>query len=164
MSIAATREPHKEHLLFPWWQVLVYGTAFLVVFRLAQVGLRSVCSNWIPFDCPYYWPISIFQQRVPTVPQVIWAIALLVIFAGALWILERKRYDIRLVCATGILLIAGSTLIQGVPNGFYAPVAGDAQSGVLIADSPDGQEYYHEALKVTDPLDFLRRYNEIQPT
>src|SRR5437764_144201 len=36
--------------------------------------------------------------------------------------------------------------------------------GVLVAHSIEGQEYFHDALAVTDPVDFLRRYNELQPT
>lgn len=65
----------------------------------------------------------------------------------------------------GVVLIAGLTLIHGVQVGFYAPIAGDAQTGVLVPNSLEGQEYYHDALpKVADPADFFRRYNEIQPT
>jgi hypothetical protein len=78
--------------------------------------------------------------------------------------LEGKRYSLVLTTALGVLLIAGSTLIHGVEIGYYTPISGDARSGVLIPNSREGQEYYHDALKIADPADFFRRYNEIQPT
>ena len=30
-----------------------------------QKLLRHTCDNWIAFDCPYYWPVSIFELRSP---------------------------------------------------------------------------------------------------
>ena len=78
--------------------------------------------------------------------------------------LEIKHYNIVLSIILGALLVLGSNFIQGVSAGFYAPIAGDARSGTLIPNSTDGQEYYHDALRVTDSFDFLRHYNEIQPT
>jgi hypothetical protein len=129
-----------------------------------QTQLRSVCTNLIPFDCPYYWPVSIFEASFPTAFGYAWAGMIVVIFAAFLWVLERKRFDLRLVCLAAVLLIAGTTLIQGLAAGFYAPVAGYRQNDIFIEYSLEGQEYFHDALTVTDPVDFFRRFNEIQPT
>ena len=96
--------------------------------------------------------------------DVIVAAAVVLAFFLVFRFLEAKRFDIKLVILSGVLLISGLTFIHGIDIGFYAPVAGDAQSGVLVPYSLEGQEYYHDALTITDPMDFLRRYNEIQPT
>lgn len=150
--------------LFTWRQVGVITVAFLGVVVAMQRGLRYICEHWIAFDCPYYWPVSVFTLRAPSVRDVAVTAAVVAAFFILFRILEAKGFDLRLVLLSGVLLISGVTFIHGVDVGFYAPVAGDAQSGVLVPYSLEGQEYYHDALTVTDPLDFLRRYNDIQPT
>ena len=149
---------------FTWLQIFLYTGIFVGVFRALQISLRHVCANWIPFDCPYYWPISIFDVRFPSIGG--YAMAGIVTLAFFLFFryLEGRRFNIWLCCAIGILLITGVTLIQGVANGLYAPVAAYAQENVYIPYSLVGQEFYHDAITVEDPVDFFRRYNEIQPT
>ena len=154
----------KASRLFSWWQIIVCSAVFVGFFRLAQVSLRRVCSELIPFDCPYYWPISIFEVRFPTVRDFAVAIGTVIAFYVFFRILEHKRFNIWLISLFAVLLIAGTTLIQGVAAGFYAPVAGYAQNNIFIAYSLEGQEYFHDALTITDPVDFFSRYNEIQTT
>ena len=150
--------------LFSWRQIVLYASLFVGGFALVQRVLRFTCANWITFDCPDYWPISIFTPRVPDLTSAIVAITVIgLFFVAARW-LEVRRYKLWLTVACGMLLIAGLTYIHGVQFGFYAPLSGDAQTGVLIPISPNGQEYYHDALTVTDPAYFLGDYNEIQPT
>lgn len=155
---------NRPQSLFTWPKVLLFTTAFVAVTVIAQRSLRYVCSNVIAFDCTYYWPVSVFNFRLPSLINVLVAVAALVAFYFFIRLLEARRYDLRMVVISGVILIAGLTLTQGFDVGFVAPIAGDAQSGVLFPNSPDGQEYYHDALKVTDPVDFFRRYNELQPT
>jgi hypothetical protein len=101
---------------------------------------------------------------MPSLRDIVIAAAVAVAFIAFAKLLEKQNYPIWLTIGAGILLIAGLTLIHGVDVGFYAPITGDAQTGVLVPISSNGQEYYHDALTVQDPLDFLERYNEIQPT
>lgn len=150
--------------LFTWRQTLIYAAAFVGVFVATQRMLRYVCENWVTFDCPYYWPVSVFNVRFPSIRDLAVAAAVVVVFFLLIRLLEGKRFSIWLVSLTGVVLIAGLTFIHGIDVGYYAPIAGDAQSGILIPYSLDGQEYYHDALKVADPVDFFGRYNEIQPT
>ncbi len=154
----------RPSLLFTWPRVLLFTAAFVAVTVIAQRSLRYVCNNWIAFDCTYYWPVSVFNFRLPSITNVLVAVAVLIAFYLLMRVLEARLYDVRIVALSGVILICGLTLTQGVDVGFVAPIAGDAQTGILVPNSPDGQEYYHDALKVTDPLDFFQRYNELQPT
>lgn len=150
--------------LFTWRQVAGIGSIFLVATVAIQRLLRYVCSDLIAFDCPYYWPVSIMDVRMPSARDLVVAAVVAAAFFVAIRILEARRYELRSVIASAILLIAGLSFIHGVEVGFYAPIAGDAQTGVLMPYSLDGQEYYHDAIKVADARDFLARYNELQPT
>jgi hypothetical protein len=151
-------------VLFTWQQAAGGTFVFVVTTVVLQRALRFVCQNWISFDCAYYWPVSVFAPRMPSGRDLLVAAAVLAAFGVFVWLLERTRYDIRLVMLSGVLLILGLTFIHGIDVGFYAPVAGDAQGGVLVPYSLEGQEYYHDALKVGDAGEFFRNYNVIQPT
>ena len=116
---------------FTWLQKILYAGIFVVVFRLLQVTSRKICDNLIPFDCAYYWPISIFEVRLPSLVGYVTAGAVTLTFFLFVKYLESKRYAIGLSCLLGVLLISGSTLIQGVADGLYAPVAGYSQESVI---------------------------------
>ncbi|CAN5312056.1 hypothetical protein BH10ACI3_BH10ACI3_17010 [soil metagenome] len=157
MTIFSTR-------LFSWRQILIYTTVFVGLVISAQRGLRYVCEHWVAFDCPYYWPVSVFSFRVPSVANIAMAAVVTVAFFLFARFIEIRRSGIAATIIFGVLLIAGTTLSQGFDVGFVAPIAGDAQDGKLVPFSLDGQEYFHDALTITDPADFLRRYDVIQPT
>ena len=157
MSVINTR-------LFNWRQIVIYPTVFVAGFVMFQRGLRYTCSNLVAFDCPDYWPVSIFSPRMPSLRDVVVAVAVAIAFFFLAKLLESRKYPIWMTIAAGALLIFGLTFVHGLDVGYYAPISGDAQTGVLIPRSTEGQEYYHDALTVTDPVDFLRRYNELQPT
>ncbi len=150
--------------LFSQRQILVYATVFVGTIIVLQRTLRKVCSDVVAFDCPYYWPVSVFQFRIPAIGDIVIAAVVTLIFFIAFRVLESLRYSLLSVFFTGVLLISGLTLIHGVEVGYYTPISGNAVSGELIANSTEGQEYYHDALKIADPIDFVRRYNEIQLT
>ncbi len=154
----------KDQTLFTPEQIIILTAAFVGIVIVIQRSFRYISEHLVAFDCPYYWPVSVFNFRFPTAGEGLAALAVAAIFFVLIWLLEKRRPDLVLVVAAGILLIAGTTTIQGLQFGFYAPIAGDAQTGVLVPNSLEGQEYYHDAVKVTDPVDFFRRYNEIQPT
>lgn len=150
--------------LFTPRQIVVITAVFVGLVVAIQRSLRHVCDNWITFDCPYYWPVSIFSFRVPGAMDLAVAAVVAILFFIGMRLLEGKEYQYVMTAALALLLIAGSTLVQGVDVGYYTPISGDARSGVLIPNSREGQEYYHDALKIADPGDFFRRYNDIQPT
>lgn len=156
-AILATR-------LFTGRQIVSLGLGFgLVVFVLQRL-LRYVCANVVKFDCPFYWPVSIFGVVKPTLVRCLTAAVCLTLFILAFRYLSKRRYPLGALIVAGILLVIASNLIQGWYVGLYTPIAGDARSGTLIPVSTDGQEYYHDALAVRDPVQFLRDYATIQPT
>ena len=150
--------------LFSWRRVVVYT----LVFGAAVVGLqrllRYTCESWVSFDCPYYWPVSIFELRSPGFGGIVTAAAVVTAFFVLYRVLEVQGFKLGLVILFGSLLILGTTLIQGVDVGIRTPVAGDARSGVLVPVSQDGQEYWHDAITITEPAAFFANYNQIQPT
>ena len=150
--------------LFSLRRLVVYGGIFAVAVLGLQRLLRHTCENWISFDCPYYWPVSIFELRNPGAVGLATAGLVVAAFFVFYRVLERKGFRLWLTVIFASLLILGSSLIQGVDVGLRAPVAGDARSGVLLPSSIDGQEYWHDAIQITDPIYFLGHYNEIQPT
>ncbi|MFL6375354.1 MAG: hypothetical protein ACJ73D_11860 [Pyrinomonadaceae bacterium] len=151
-------------LFFSWWRVALYAGVFAAVFRGLQLLLRHTCDTWVAFDCPYYWPVSIFEIRSPGAMGFATAGVTLGAFLVCYRVLERKQFRMGLVVAFGCLLIVGSSLVQGVDTGLRAPVAGYAQDNVFIPNSPIGQEYYHDALTITDPFTVFVHYNELQTT
>jgi len=150
--------------LFTWGKILLFTVVFSGIIILMQRTVKHACPNWIAFDCPYYYPISVFNLRLPGLEHLAIAGILVIVSFFSVRYIESKKFNLTPVILFGAMLIAGSTLIQGISVGFYAPIAGDARTGTLIPYTSDGQEYYHDALGVTDPVDFFRRYNEIQPT
>ena len=143
---------------------MIYTTVFVGVVIVIQRVLRYISEHVVAFDNPYYWPVSIFGPRFPSLRDVAVAAAVTAAFFLFFRVLEVKRFNLVLSIAFGVVLIAGLNFIHGIDIGYYAPIAGDARTGVLTPYSLDGQEYFHDALNVTDPIDFFRRYNEIQPT
>ncbi|MEQ1923582.1 MAG: hypothetical protein ABL952_13835 [Pyrinomonadaceae bacterium] len=150
--------------LFTWRQTVLYGSIFAGVFVLIQRIMRYTCEHIVAYDCAYYWPISIFGPRLPSIRDLVVAGAVTAAFFLFVRVHEAKRFNIVLTIAFGVVLIAGLNFIHGIDVGYYAPIAGDARTGTLIPNSTDGQAYYHDALKITDPVDFFSRYQEIQPT
>jgi len=160
----AIGETMSAKLLFSWRQVVVYAAIFgATVFGLQRL-LRHTCESWIAFDCPYYWPVSIFELRAPRMAGLATAGLVLVAFLAFYRLLESRDFKLSLTIVFASLLILGSSLIQGVDVGLRTPVAGDARSGVLVPYSLDGQEYWHDAIRISDPIYFFGHYNEIQPT
>jgi hypothetical protein len=154
----------SEKMLFSWRQLVAYALIFGAAVLGLQRLLRHTCETWVVFDCPYYWPVSIFELRNPGLAGLTTAGVVIAVFFLFYRILEAKGFKIWLTIIFASLLILGSSLIQGVDVGLRTPVAGDARSGDLVPYSLNGQEYWHDAIKISDPLHFLGHYNDIQPT
>ena len=119
MSVITTR-------LFTWRQILVYTAVFVAGFVVVQRALRFTSANWIAFDCPDYWPISIFTPRFPAVRDVVVAVLVTAAFFAFTKYLEAKRYRVVLTIVFGAVVIAGLSSVQGIDIGYYAPISGDA--------------------------------------
>jgi hypothetical protein len=142
------------------WLALITVVFLAMVFGLHWTALR-VCAI-APFDCPASWPISVFHYLGPTPQRLLTAAAvLLTFFLFTIW-LERVEYRLTHVILAGILLIVGSNLIQGWSIGLYAPISGSAYTGELVPVAAEGQEYYHDVLRIDDPSALFLNYNQEQ--
>ncbi len=150
--------------LFSRLQLLTYPSIFLIAAFFIQRAIRVVCPRYLDFDCPYYFPISIFEPRLPNLTNLVVALAAIIFFGVSYYFLSRYKFGLKETILTAFILVCLTTLTQGWIVGFYSPLTGDARSGVLIPYSLDGQEYYHDAIKIKSPYEFFSNYNEIQPT
>jgi hypothetical protein len=140
------------------WRLIV--ALPIVFFGLFWIGNRIqllVCEQYW-FDCPIYWPISIFILREPPLyhlQQVHIAAALfaaLTLFL-ATFFLKKAKYRLWPVLIFGIVLIFSSTLTHGIRVGLRQPIEGTVQ---------DKREYYNQAETIDSPLEFLQDFNELQ--
>jgi hypothetical protein len=148
--------------LFSWRTILAIGFVFSAIVVFLQRSTNYICSNVVAFDCPYYFPISIFTLRLPTSQDIVIISFTVAAFFLFLQILEVKKFKLSLVILFSSLLIIGTNAAQGIDIGIYAPIAGDVQTGEIHPVSPYGKEYYHDALDITNWQEFLRNFNKNQ--
>ncbi|MES2464099.1 MAG: hypothetical protein V4671_26295, partial [Armatimonadota bacterium] len=126
---------------------------FIVVMSALRFGVLFARQYFV-FDAPPWWPLSIFNPRSPTLEEMLVAAAVALVFFAAMWRLERTQYrNLAEVTVFGMLLILGSSALQGPVYGFRQPTAG----GTI--------QYYHDAKRYSGaPTQFLHDFNAIQPT
>ncbi len=171
MRIKSQQQPQEVNILkptvqglFSWKQILLIGGIFIFLLIITQKVIRYLNLRYELCDCPWYWPISIFNLRIPTLFEALIGLSAFIVFVICLWILEKTSYRISLVFIFAYILIVVTTLTHGIQYGFYAPISANAQTETLIPYSQQGQEYFHEAIKIDDPIAFYKNYNEIQPS
>jgi hypothetical protein len=145
--------------LFSLREILLLAAIFIAAIIGLNVIVRSINRYVVSFDCPHYWPLSIFNPRIPDWQNVLVAVAVFIVFIISLKYLPRTKFKISFVIVTAIILVLGTNLIQGWMAGYANPIAGSAQSPV----SDQGIQYYHDAIKIGDPLYFMDNYELLQP-
>lgn len=134
--------------------LLLLPFAFAAVLLGLHLLARAVRAA-VPFDCPRWWPFSVFDPRMPDVGALVAAVLTAGVAAVALPRLARRGYPVAAVAAVGLVLLLGSSLVQGIPYGFVHPVAGKG--------SGYGVQYYHDLHRAEDPHAFLRNFRAQQP-
>lgn len=128
-----------------------FAAANLVLFELHKLGLK--------FHYIRSWPINVFGPSEMTRHyRLLVSLALLALFFVAQRLLARCDYRLPFVIISGLALIIGSNLIQGVEEGFADPITADE------FNDEQTPQYYHDAVEITDAGEFFRNYNAIQPT
>lgn len=148
--------------LFSPGRALWLGVAFVGSFLLIRELLQAIYTYVVRFNLTYYWPVSVFSLRPLSSWHVAVAAGALALFASAVSRVARSSYRRREVVIVGFALVCLSNLIQGWAEGIAAPVAYEARAGKFIPVSTAGEQYYHDALTITDPLEFVRQYTSVQ--
>jgi len=134
--------------------------SFVVILVALNLFVRYLCLNVIAFDCPQNWPLSMFMFRIPprfyypNVKHLTIAAATISFFAITLVVLSRVKYKLAYLIFSGTVLILGSNLTQGWQWAFITPTAG---VGVYQ------NEYYNDAMAISNVSDFISDYVNLQP-
>lgn len=150
--------------LISYKKLFVLSLCFAVVILFAKAITLLTCKYIVEFDCPRGWPISIGYFFTPTIQKVFIAIAVSVFFVLCAFYLEKNDYRLPQIILAGILLVICTNAIQGIETGIYGPVSGSSYSGQYVGFTSEGQEFYHDIIRIKDPLELFLNYNEIQKT
>jgi hypothetical protein len=155
--------------LFSFRELLKFALAFVVIEAIAVAVVKLTCAFVVTFNCPISWPMNVFVLATLTPLRFVTALGVAVLFAATVWYLSRTGYRFSHVVVAGIVLVLASNLIQGWQMGLYTPISGRAVDNLIISRqtipiADHGQQYYHQALRVSDPADFLRSFNQLQKT
>lgn len=140
--------------LFPAKRIFLLSGGFLAALTVLNRLVRFFCQTVIRFDCPTFWPLSIFVPRLPDGLQLLHAGLLAVAFGLILVLLRRRQYRLAWVIPSALVLLISGNLLQGYVFGLEMPISGCG---------PKCTQYYHDSLQVISAADFLRRFSEIQP-
>jgi hypothetical protein len=149
--------------------LIIIPVAFSFAFIASALGAK-VLSRYASFDYATYWPISVFAPRLhileifgePSIPvvkiegwHIVVALAVFFLFLLTVRFLSAVRYRLSWVIPAGVLLGLATTLVLGWTDGFITPIASQCYGGI---------QYYHDAIKITDALGFIRQYEQLQPS
>ena len=162
MPSSPPSSPASTTGLFDYRKLIIFSAGFLLVLWIVRRTALGVCNHLVTYDCPGTWPISIFKSVWPTPQRLLTALAALVLFWLVVRLLEKTEYRLVHIILAALLLICATNLIQGWQIGFYAPVSGSAYTGTLLPVASEGQEYYHDVLRIDDPQRLLFHYNDEQ--
>jgi hypothetical protein len=140
-------------LFVPIPRLLLFIAGFFAFFVVGHFALQAL-NHVHPFDCPHYWPLSIFNFRDARPEDLGRTGLLLAALALALPALFRRRFPLPLTLTVGLLLVFGINGIGGVPRGFETPIDGGRKFKSM---------YYRDALPIKDAGAFLRTFNVRQP-
>lgn len=155
--------------LFSFKELLVFSASFMVIVIGAAVIIQLICRYIVTFNCSYYWPMNVFIFAPVTPQHILTAICVAALFAVLVKYLSGVDCKFSHLVLAGIVLVIGSTLIQGWQHGLYTPISGHSPGSIVIVHeiipvSDDGQQYHHDAIKIRDPFSFLRNFNQLQST
>ncbi|MFX1552299.1 MAG: hypothetical protein ACFFBV_00065 [Promethearchaeota archaeon] len=140
--------------IFNCKDIFLLSFGFVLIMISSNNIVKFIGEKIVEFDCPYYWPMSEFNPRIPDWKQLLLAMAVLGLFQFVITQLPKVRNRISFLIIVGIILVLGTNLIQGWEDGFLTPISGGGE---------EGGQYYHDAIKIEEPLYFLGHFEEIQP-
>lgn len=156
MSFSDTVNKLLSSQVFRYDQIFLFGIAFLATLLLAIYPVPAAICWVFRFDyCPVTWPVTVFAPLLPRTPDlstdILVASAVLVMFYFAVAFLSRHGFRLRYVVVVGIALVIGTNLIQGLGQGLTDPISGS------------NNQYFHDAILISDAFEYLRGFDERQP-
>jgi len=124
---------------------------FIVLLVASNIFVRMTCINIWEADCPLGWPLSLFTPRIPEIWQLLLAFALALSFIPIVRWIGQRGYRLRDIWAFGLLLLLATNALLGWYFGFEHPM------------THGEKRYYHEALNVDNPVQFVRDFTAMQP-
>ena len=138
----------NRHVLY--WEILFPLLMFLILWVIGNLTINQYCVQTTD-DCPLLWPMSIFAARIPTVPDILFALVIFFAFRISLSMWHRTQ-DFWLLLFSVNLLIIGTNLLAGWHIGFELPTTyGEAY-------------YYYDAIEIDNSIEFINSYEELQVT
>ncbi|MBZ0283784.1 MAG: hypothetical protein K8L97_23810 [Anaerolineae bacterium] len=141
----------KANRLFSPRSVLLIGIVFVALIIISNRLATAFCASAIGFDCPIFWPISEMSPRIPQLWQVALGGALLIGIIPIARFITEKSPRLLMVIGAGLLLVLGTTIMQGWYEGFAVPMVGLSNA-----------QYYGDAVEISDPLAFVQDYTDFQ--
>jgi len=131
--------------------VAIIGIVFVGLIIISNRLATAFCASAIGYDCPIFWPISEMSPRIPQIWQVALAGILLVGVIPIARFVTGKSPRLLVVIGASLLLVLGTTIMQGWYEGFAVPMVGLSNA-----------QYYGDAVEITDPLAFVQDYTDFQ--
>ena len=147
--------------------IFITASAFIIVIISMHIIVKMV-RRFVYFSTTPFWPISNFIPQIPNWEHLFAALAIFLIFYFFLKYLSRIKFRLIYLMIFGILIVLGTNALQiqgfegntllqskGWETGFVVPITG----GSLI-----GNQYYDDALKITDAVNFVNNFERLQPS
>jgi len=136
------------------WLLLILGLALMNGVVLVTRGLLYYYFQ-IEFDTPWPWPVSVFFWAHIDWFRIVRLVLALILFAIVMHDHNLiTRHPIHTI-VYGVILIFGTNMIQGFTHGFTFPIN---------TGGPYGIDYFHDAVKITNPLEFFSNFEQLQPS
>ncbi|HWQ96367.1 MAG TPA: hypothetical protein VN368_03230 [Candidatus Methylomirabilis sp.] len=142
-------------------------TSTFVIAILSMHMMVKVFRRYIQFSTTIFWPINNFLPQIPDWEHLFAAAAIFLMFHFFVRYLSKNRFRLIFLMLFGIILVLatnflqvqgleGNTILQskGWETGFVVPITGT---------SVIGNQYYHDAIKITDAVYFLNNFQQLQP-
>jgi len=152
-GIAARTSESLTTRIFRCRDLLTFPAGFIAAIAVSNALVMFICERVVEFDCPPYWPISLFSFRMATGKRFLLAVAVLLLFHFVVRHLVGTRFKLSQVIPLGIVLVLCTSLFQGWNRAFVTPIVGTRYE----------LPYYLDAVKITDAVSFFRDFGRIQP-
>ena len=135
-------------------RLLLSSACFVVLLLLLHTFTEPLrCNMDVQYNCQEAWPIGIGYFRVPSIARLGVAALISVLFSFAFLRLRRVGFRLKEVILISACLLMATNLLQNGTHGWSDPIACCGDNGI---------QYYHDAAHISEPLDFVRHYAQLQ--